>query len=305
MRRVLTLFTVFLFTGTLVHGTTVTLPASADTWMVADFPNNNMGGAVDFGAGVNNHQNQARALLKFDVSSIPANATITSVALTLTANSDHFAADDTFVVNRLLVSWGEGTGTGNQGSPAQPNTATWTARLFNSAAWSSSGGAAPTDFNATESGSISVSGVGPFTFASTPGLVADVQNWVTTSANNNGWIFRDQNEAANAVNFVTTIRRWAARNTAGAPSLEVTYTVSAGAPNPSPVISQLIRTNNQLRFTFNAESNRTYAVEVRPNDIGTNSWSVLTNFPASLTATNFLVADPITSTNRFYRVRTP
>ena len=84
--------------------------------------------------------------------------------------------------------------------------------------------------------------------------------------------------------------------------MTVTYSVPA-AP-ASPVISGVTVATGQLSFSFNAEADLTYAVEFTDSLSPTN-WTTLTNYSASPVATNFVATDPLTSSNRFYRVRTP
>ena len=58
---------------------------------------------------------------------------------------------------------------------------------------------------------------------------------------------------------------------------------------------------NQFRFSFNAESNRTYTV-LYSGALATTNWTVLTNIPAPLVATNVTISDSVGGTNRFYLV---
>jgi hypothetical protein len=71
-----------------------------------------------------------------------------------------------------------------------------------------------------------------------------------------------------------------------------------------PTISGLAILGNNVKFQFNAESNRTYAVEYR-TAFGDAGWQILTNIPAQPAATNIQVSDPATGPSRFYRIRTP
>jgi hypothetical protein len=63
-------------------------------------------------------------------------------------------------------------------------------------------------------------------------------------------------------------------------------------------------TGNQIRFSFNAESNRTYAVEFR-SAVDTGTWGTLTNIQAQPAPATIDVADTISGVDRFYRIRTP
>ena len=71
-----------------------------------------------------------------------------------------------------------------------------------------------------------------------------------------------------------------------------------------PTLTTLPVASNQFRFSFNAESKLPYTVE----SCGTfpaSNWIVLTNIPTLPAATTFVIADPLTTSNRCYRVRLP
>jgi hypothetical protein len=272
---------------------TVNLNPSADTWIFEESPDNNMGAATDFVAGFNAHGSAMRGLIKFDVSGIPANATITSVQLTLNVVKQHSAAPAaTFDLHRVSESWNQGTGDGNTGIEANLGEATWTSRSHSVTIWTTPGGA----FNSTVSSSVLVSSVGDHTFGSTANMVADVQSWVINANSNFGWLLKNRTEST-----LLTARRWASNEAfENKPTLVVSYTV----PVQSPSISGVNKTNNQIRFSFNAEANRAYTVEGR-GLLGAGGWSTVTNFPAPSVATNLVVSDTLTSSNRFYRVISP
>jgi len=59
-----------------------------------------------------------------------------------------------------------------------------------------------------------------------------------------------------------------------------------------------------LRFSFNAQSNQTYGIQFRSFRTG-EAWSTLTNFAAQPFDTVITFSEPLTSSNRCYRVRTP
>ena len=66
--------------------------------------------------------------------------------------------------------------------------------------WSTAGG----DYAGTASGSVSVNAAAAYTFASTAGLVADVQAWVDTPGTNYGWaMLGDESAARTAKKFST------------------------------------------------------------------------------------------------------
>ena len=135
-----------------------------------------------------------RALIEFDLSAIPAKAVIESVQVAFTINKvpSSGATPDSATLHRVLKDWGEGSsnadGAEGQGLAAQPGDATWTDAFFNTDSWTAAGG----DFVETASASTPFGASEPetMTFASTATLVADVQGWVRTPANNFGWILR-------------------------------------------------------------------------------------------------------------------
>ena len=127
-------------------------------------------------------------------------------------------------------------------------------------------------------------------------MIADVQGWISNSNSNCGWILI--NELQGTAN--TICRFGTSEDPANAPSLTVQFTL----PAASPVLTALPILANQFRFRFNAQSNRPYAVEHRGSLLESN-WAVLTNFLASPSNLTITVSDPLTDSNRFYRVRTP
>lgn len=143
-------------------------------------------------SGFTNNGVERRAVLRFDLSSIPAGSTVTSAALTLRLNKVAGASspDDLFGLRRLTADWGEGTSDGGSaeggGGPATPNDATWCERFYQVAEWASLGG----DFASPASATIAVGTATPalHVWGSTAAMVADVQGWVDAPASNFGWI---------------------------------------------------------------------------------------------------------------------
>ena len=130
-----------------------------------------------------------RALLRFELTgSLPPGARVQSVTLALNASRAANAEPREVRLHRALAAWGEGTSdsAANEGggAAATPGDATWLFRLFDSERWQAAGG----DYVAAASGSLTVAGVGPYEWPSTPGLVADVQAWLADPARNHGWV---------------------------------------------------------------------------------------------------------------------
>jgi hypothetical protein len=128
-----------------------------------------------------------RALVQFDLSAIPANATIDQVTLTLFM-SRSTVGSTSVALHRILQNWGEGssdaTGQEGGGATAAAGDATWTNTFTGSGTWDADGG----DFISAASGATVVNNSSDYTWGSTPELVAEVQSWLNEPASNFGWI---------------------------------------------------------------------------------------------------------------------
>lgn len=211
----------------------VTLSVVADTSLFENHPDSNLG-ATTLVAGTNQQYSRSRALFRFDLSALPAAATITQVHVNLNVtrrpDPDQHSGpvDSDFSLFRLLTDWGEGLGGEVTGSNAQPGDATWNERHFNSASWATPGGLIGTDYANDPSATTSVGGIGSYVWGSSTELISDVQSWLDDPATNFGFILVCQTEGT-----AGTGRRFAAREQPGggvpAPQLELTYSV----PEPS------------------------------------------------------------------------
>lgn len=158
------------------------------------------GGGDHIYSGVNRGGEIRRALLRFDLSAIPAGSTINAVSLRLVCTRQ-IVGEPAMTLHRLVNSWGEGVADaeepGGQGTTAAPGDATWLFRFFGSDAWAAPGG----DFIAAASAGQTVSGLGPYDWSSA-GLAADVQAWLDSAAPNHGWILLgDESSSFNAKRF--------------------------------------------------------------------------------------------------------
>src|ERR1043165_9949612 len=124
--------------------------------------------------GETNVGNLHRALVRFDLSSIPAGSTLTSVQLGLHL-SRTISGDVDVSIYRSLKDWGEGTSdagfNGGRGAPATPGDATWGHTFFDAQLWTVPGGAPDLDYVSTPS---ATSQVGfdflYYTWGSTPAI---------------------------------------------------------------------------------------------------------------------------------------
>jgi len=153
--------------------TTITLNPSKDNTLIE-----NGSGSLSNGAGQNIYVGRInrssgsirRAVLAFDISSVPSGATVESVSLSLNMSRSR-SGGQTISAHKLTADWGEGSSASFGGSGASPasNDATWVHRFFSSTSWSS----AP--------------------------MVTDVQAWVDASATNFGWLLKGNESSQQTV----------------------------------------------------------------------------------------------------------
>src|SRR5205085_3577040 len=137
-------------------------------------------------------------------------------------------------LNKVLRDWGEGASNagspGGQGAAAQTGDATWIHTFFNTSFWTNPGG----DFSSTASATTFVQTEGTVYEWSGSGLLADVQSWVSNSANNFGWII-----LGNEVDAGSADRFNSRENTVNPPRLTLTFQAAAPTPTPSPAAEAL------------------------------------------------------------------
>lgn len=225
----------FAFTGLDAQQQATLTPSKDNTlYQTTDGSSSNGSGEYLFVGRVGSSGNGAirRALVKFDLAGvIPANATITSVTLTMRM-SRTVSTDQSVLLKKVNADWGEGTSNAgsNEGSGAtsSSNDATWLHRFFNTTPWTNPGG----DLSTTTSGSTSVNSIGNYTWGSTAQMVADVQGWLTNPTSNFGWILiGDETNLGSAKRFES--RENAA--VANRPKLTVTYTATTSAEQTASI----------------------------------------------------------------------
>lgn len=170
---------------------TVVVVATADATLIEE-----PAGALANGAGTSTFAGRTgnnagstlrRTLVKFDLAGkLPPGATIQSVTMQLTLARSRFAGDLPASLHRVLAPWSEGpaASTLGIGVPSVAGDVTWIHRTKPGVAWTTPGG----DFSASASATTTVGSVlGPYTWPSTPQLVADVAQWLADPATNHGW----------------------------------------------------------------------------------------------------------------------
>jgi len=218
------------------QATTLTLPPAKDNTLYESANGTLSNGSGQFlFSGETNEGSSRRALLKFDLSSLPTNAQFTRVILTLTV-SKTVSGGQTHTLHRMLADWGEGTSNagdpGGQGTNAATGDATWQHTFFSNTLWTTPGG----DYTSTISASQTVARNGAYTWESAQ-MLADVRAWVDTPSANFGWILLG-GEAGNR-----TAKRFYSREAGSAsqrPKLTVEYTLPNTLPTLGAVADQNI-----------------------------------------------------------------
>ena len=218
---------VLLVSGPPAGAAVVTIAPSRDNSLFEDGANRSCGIGPLF-CGQTGGFGARRVVIAFDVlGSIPPGSTVTSVevGITVEGKGPGAAASDVYSLHRLQADWGEANSVCELGvgAPAEPGDATWTHRHYPDDAWSQAGG----DFNATPSGSVAMPTLGPATWTSQAGLVADVQSWLDQPSGNFGWVIIG-NEAISR-----TARELYSRESVFPPSLRIEFT---SPPVPPPAV---------------------------------------------------------------------
>lgn len=229
--------TVFVALAGPLSAATVTLTAVSDTALFESNPDFSLGAATVV-SGTNHRLSRTRALFRFDLGSLPADAVVTGVQVLLYCTRQPDPDQHTgpvssdFSLHRMLVSWGEG-GNGNvTGSVAMAGDATWNERHYLGTSWATPGGQSGTDYLGNPSATTSIANVGLYAWGSSTELIDDVQTWLATPAANFGFMLVNGSEASPG-----TGRRFASREQSSplnpAPQLVITYI-------PEPSVSGLV-----------------------------------------------------------------
>lgn len=209
----------------------VSLPAEKDNTIFDESGAESCGACQHFFVGQTNNGEVRRALIEFDVSSVPPGSTVTNVEFEFYVSRTFDTASVTMDIHKVNKEWGEagstadGSGIGGgegTGGTALPGDATWTDAIFDDTSnWTSPGG----DFEASPSASVILTVfTGPNASTSNAAMVADVQGWINDPNTNHGWLLKllpDEEE----MYFGTT--RAIESRTVGVgtpPMLNVTYT---------------------------------------------------------------------------------
>jgi hypothetical protein len=223
--RLLTLILVLssLFSGAALSQTTVNLVSSADAYLSGANTTNNYGAQTYLRITLSTSQPRG-SLLKWNVSSIPSNATVTSVSMKVNVST---AASQTYYLYNMRRAWVEGTGSGS----VTGDGATWQT-YDGTNTWGTNGAANTT----TDRYNVNLWGAGTTTFSSTGSKtvslnadgIAVVQGWISGTSTNNGLTI--QNYATSSTAYDLQISSNNNTTAANRPTLIITYTVSSTDP---------------------------------------------------------------------------
>jgi hypothetical protein len=207
---------------------TMMVPAVADTSLFQANPDSDLGGS-SLVAGTNFTNTRSRALFRFDLGVLPAGAVVSGAEVSLYVSKvpdpdmRGTPVSFDFSLHRLLVSWGEGSGTSVTGTVPMPGDATWNERHFGSTAWASPGALIGVDYTEAASATTAVVDIGGYMWSS-GGLVDDVKAWQENPASNFGFILTSDDETTQGSG-----RRFGSSEQSGGsvtpPLLTVTYTL--------------------------------------------------------------------------------
>ena len=171
-----------------------------------------------------------RALLRFDLSPVPAGAVVRQAQLVLYESRSR--TNHAVTLHRVLQAWSEGpsdSGASGAGVPPVAGDVTWANAVHPAQAWAQPGGA----FDAVASASLVVGLPNQtYTWGSTAAMVADVQRWVDQPAANHGWILiGDETTQQSAKRFESR------QNTVGVnrPRLRVVYDLPSDLSSDVPL----------------------------------------------------------------------
>ncbi|MEX2188999.1 MAG: lamin tail domain-containing protein [Pirellulales bacterium] len=209
---------------------------TADTWLQQTAPTSTHGAdgtiETDAEATGGNANSQTWGLFRWDVSSIPAGATVESANLMFEVNN---ASNNAYDLYASLRPWSETQANWNEYAAGQP--------------WGAAGGTGPTDRGTTVVGSLVTGTTGQKTVTLNAAGVALVESWIANPANNHGLMLYNPSNTDGV-----QIRSADYGTLASRPKLTISY--SAGdsiAPLVTSSSVDLSVAPQRLQFVFSEE----------------------------------------------------
>ena len=200
----------------------ISLKATADTWMRESADTDNYGS--DQSLSVDAYSYSQSALVKWDLSGLPAGATISAASLTLNVIDSYDTSGTNLGLYYVKRNWVEGTNNGASGTGAS-----YTYYGAGTGSWSSGGANNTTnDRSSTSMWGATTIALGSQTIALNATGLTTVQNWYSGSLSNYGVTI--QNQSGSTQDYLVFDSHEGARP----PLLNVTYCVG------SPAIGDLV-----------------------------------------------------------------
>lgn len=201
-----------------------------DTNIVSTSATSNYGTSADMGVGENNDSTNkySRSLIKFDLSSLPANAVISSATLSMWTSADVSSNDRTIQVYRLKVPFNE-------------TQATWN-RSATGVNWQTAGAAGTNDREAVSIGSTFILNNEPINTEKQ--IVLDpskVQEMLNGNFTNNGFVIVADTELNDRFNYKTSDTSTATQR----PKLVIQYVLADATLTPAPSTETPSPTNTE------------------------------------------------------------
>ena len=198
--------------------TDVTLDATGDTWLRNSQPARNYGADTQLQANGGSYPQVT--LIRWDLTGLPSDATITDASLTLQVLSGGDTAQQ-FYLYDLLRAWIEGTNDDAEGTGAS-----WTYYDAGVNEWATAGAQGAADRNSTnlwEATTSSFASTGSKTVDLNASGIAVLQSWYNTPTNNNGFTIQNS-DASDDYLYISS------SETATQPKLNMTYCVPPTGP---------------------------------------------------------------------------
>ncbi len=218
--------------GNLLFNTDITFQEGIDAYAGTDDcdmdeqwnPNTNLGTSTTFAADGSNSEAEDRSVIKFDLSSIPSNATVSSAILSI-KNLNNTDGSGTWYVHRCFKPWIESTVTWNDWDSPNNEWGTSGAKNASDSGSDNSGDGSDYDIKSTAEASVTKSPWDGTIFRNFT-ITTAVQNWVDGTWGNRGLVLSSNNLI---VNNGGTFASSENATTADRPKLAITYTVPSGS----------------------------------------------------------------------------
>jgi RHS repeat-associated protein len=192
-----------------------------DTYILKGSPGSNYDLYTTLAVGEKNNatNSAARSLIKFDLSSIPADATIVSASLSLWTSQDLSDTDTAVDVYRLKVPFSESQSTWNQAATG--------------ASWQTAGASGANDRESAAIGSVSILSNEPLNQEKQISLdPAKVQEMIDGTFTNNGFLLKTSGELNDRFSYISSDS--SSSLASQRPKLVIQYTSPSVTPTPTP-----------------------------------------------------------------------